>query len=218
VLKRRINADAGLEPTQVAGFDQFYDDNNGTKSWGAAMAADFMPMDRLRAGLSAGGRNLDVPLQQGDEVTFDKWHEREAAAYAHWTFDRYATAALRVRHTRHERTENSLGPEGFEHVKTTELPLSLKLFAPGGFWSSLIVTYVSQKGRFTDANFEPFDGSSHFTTVDLALGYRFPQRRGNATVECVNLFDKSFRFQDIGLQGTRYPSDRTCRVRLSVDL
>jgi hypothetical protein len=202
----------------VAGFDQFYDDNNGTKSWGAAVAADFRPMDPLRAGLSAGGRNLEVPLQLGDDVTFEKWREREAGAYAHWTINRSATAALRVRHTRYDRPPQAAAPEGFEHVETTEVPVSLKLFGPGRLWSSLVVTHVSQRGRFTNASFEPFDGSSSFTTVDLALGYRFPQRRGNASLECVNLFDKSFRFQDIGLEGTRYPSERTCRVRLSVDL
>ena len=217
VLKRRINADAGLEPTQVAGFDQFFDDNNGTKSWGSAVAADFRPLERLRAGLSVGGRNLEVPLQLGDEVTFDKWREREAGAYVHWTIDRSATAALRVRHTRYERPLGS-SPEGFEHVETTEVPFSLKLFGPGGFWSSLVVNHVSQRGRFIDANFEPFDGSSRFTTVDLALGYRFPQRRGNVSLECANLFDKSLRFQDIGLEGSRFVADRTCRLRLSVDL
>ena len=63
-----------------------------------------------------------------------------------------------------------------------------------------------------------FDASSHFTTVDLALGYRFPQRRGDISLECANLFDKSFRFQDIGLEGSRYVSERSCRLRLSVDL
>jgi len=217
VLKRRINADAGLEPTQIAGFDQFFDDNNGTKSWGSAVAADFRPAERLRTGLSVGGRNLEVPLQLGDEVTFDKWREREAGAYLHWTIDRSATAALRVRHTRYERPLGS-SPEGFEHVETTEVPLSLKLFGPGRFWSSLVVNYVSQRGRFIDASFEPFDGSSRFTTVDLALGYRFPQRRGDVSLECANLFDKSFRFQDIGLEGSRFVADRTCRLRLSVDL
>jgi tetratricopeptide (TPR) repeat protein len=219
VLKRRINADAALEPTQVAGFEQFFDDANGTKSWGSAVAADFRPLDALRTGVSISGRKLDVPTRQADDsILFDKWREREAGAYVHWTFDRVATLALRLRHTRYQRAPLATGDEGFEFVETTEAPVSLKLFGPDRFWSSLVVTHVRQHGRFTDPNLDLVDGSDRFQVIDLAIGYRLPQRRGDAALECSNLLGKSFHFQDIGLEGARFAPQRTCRFRVSLDL
>jgi tetratricopeptide (TPR) repeat protein len=219
VLKRRINSDAGLEPTQVAGFDQFFDDQNGTRSWGAALGADAKPFDAFRTGVELSGRNLEVPMPNPDEsISFEKWRERQASAYAHWTFGHTATLALRLRHTRYERTALATGDEGFETVTTTEAPLSLKVFLPRGFWSSLTVTHVQQRGRFIDPNFDLVDGSDRFNTVDVALGYRLPQRRGNLSAACSNLFGKSFRFQDIGLEGARFAPQRTCLLRLSLDL
>ena len=47
VLKRTLITDQTLEPTQVAGFNQFFDDLNSTKSWryGAAIDQKFSPSD-----------------------------------------------------------------------------------------------------------------------------------------------------------------------------
>ncbi len=217
-LKRRINSDAGLEPTHVAGFDQYFDDPNGTKSRGAAIAADFRTSETTRAGLSFSRRDTDIPLTNADlSIEFLPAREREASAYWHWTYSRQVVFAARVRHSRFERPENSQGAEGFALADTTQVPLSVKVFGPGGVWTSLVVTHVRQHGRFTDAALMLVDGSQRFTVADLAIGYRLAKRRGNASLECANLFNRSFRFQDIGLEGARFVPQRNCRVRLSLD-
>lgn len=219
VVKRKINADAGLEPTQVSGIDQYYDDGNGSKSSGGALAADFKPYDTMRAGASLSRRNVDVPLINGDEsIEFHRYREREAGAYVHWTLGKVATLGVRVRHTRYARTEDSVGDEGFSIVDTTQLPVSLNVFGPRGLWSSLVVTHVSQHGRFNDESFTLVDGSSRFRVVNAAVGYRFAQRRGIVSIECTNLLDKSFRFQDIGLEGSQFSPRRSLRLRLSLSL
>jgi tetratricopeptide (TPR) repeat protein len=219
VVKRKINADAGLEPTQVAGFDQYYDDNNGSKSSGGALAADFKPYATMRAGVSLSRRNVDVPLITGAEsVEFSGYREREGGAYVHWTLGKVATLGVRIRHSRYVRTEDSVGDEGFSIVDTTQVPVSLNVFGPRGLWSSLVVTHVNQHGRFNDENFNLVDGASRFRVVNAAVGYRFAQRRGIASIEAANLFDKSFRFQDIGLEGAQFSPRRTLRLRLSLNL
>ena len=40
VLKRTLVTDQTLEPTQVAGFNQFYDDVNGATSWRYGLGLD----------------------------------------------------------------------------------------------------------------------------------------------------------------------------------
>jgi tetratricopeptide (TPR) repeat protein len=218
-LKRRINADAALEPTQVAGFDQYFDDSNGTKAWGYGVAADTKVSDSMRIGARATRRNLGVPLTNEDgSVEFNRWHEFETAGYLHWTLGRVATLSVRPRHTRYVRTPDAVGAEGFESARTTELPVTLRVFAAAGWWSSLTLTRVDQSGRFPDASFNLIDASSRFHVVDAAIGLRFAQRRGNASAECANLFDRSFRFQDIGLEGARFAPRRTCRAKLSLDI
>lgn len=218
VLKRRINSDAGLEPTHVAGFDQYFDDINGTRSRGAAVAGDTRLSEEFRAGFALSGRNLVIPLTNFDQsIEFHDAKERLASAYLHWTVSRRVVASIRVRKSRFERPAEATGAEGFTLADTTEVPLSVKVFGPRGFWSSFEVTHVRQHGTFADASFTPVDGSQTFTIANLVLGYRLPERRGNASLECANLFDRSFRFQDVGLEDARFVPQRTCRLRLSLD-
>jgi tetratricopeptide (TPR) repeat protein len=216
-LKRRINEDAGLEPSNVVGFAQYFDDANGTKYWGAGAALDARLSNSTRIGLDAGGRNLKVPLTNVDQtIEFDPWRERAAGGYAHWLLGEHAALSARVRYSRFERLAESRGDEDFVNVKTTELPLSFRYFADNGIWGQLNVTHVRQRGQFNSAVQELFDASQNFTVVDAAVGYRLPSRWGNTSVECTNLFNQSFRFQDVGLDIPRYVPDRRCLFRLSL--
>ena len=82
---------------------------------------------------------------------------------------RVATLGIRIRHSRYVRTEESVGDEGFSIVDTPQMPVSLNVFGPRGLWSSLVVTYVNQHGRFNDENFALVDGASRFRVVSAAL-------------------------------------------------
>lgn len=218
-LKRRINADSGLEPTQVAGFDQYFDDVNGTKSQGGGLAVDSRLLPPLRVGASFSGRQTNAPLTNADgSISFVGGREHEAGAYAHWTFGRSATLSSRLRYSRYERPLSAIGDEAFALAETTELPVTLKVFGPAGLWTSLVVTPVHQRGRFRNGDGDVVPGSERFTVADLAIGYRLTQRRGNLSFECTNLFNRDLRFQDIGVDGARYAPHRNCLVRLSVEV
>ncbi len=217
VMKRRISSDAGLEPTHVAGLDQFFDDVNGTRSRGIALAADTRLFDDLQAGVALSGRSLREPLTNFDgSIEFDPGQERLVQAYLHGTVGGGLVWTLRVRHSRFERPPGTGGAEDFALADTTEVPFTLKFFGPGGFWSSIVVAEVHQRGSFANADFELADGRSRFTDTDLVLGYRLPHLRGNANLECTNLFNKAFRFQDVGPGPARYVPQRSCLLRLSL--
>jgi hypothetical protein len=217
-LKRKVNADSTLEPTQIAGFDQFYDDVNGTESHGVAVSADGRPLRALRVGVAASRRTTNSPFTNSDgSIGFNGGKEQEAGVYAHWTFGQSAVLSTRARYSRWDRPAATT-EEGFAVAETVELPITLKTFGPAGLWTSLVVTPVRQRGRFRQGPVDIVPGSSRFVVADLAVGYRFAQRRGNASFECANLFNRAFQYQDIGLEGARYAPQRTCLVRLSVEV
>ena len=62
VVKRTLITDQTLEPTQVAGFNQFFDDLNITKSWRYGIAADQKFTKDLFGGLEFSKRDLKIPL------------------------------------------------------------------------------------------------------------------------------------------------------------
>jgi tetratricopeptide (TPR) repeat protein len=219
VLKRRLNTNEGLEPTQVAGFNQFFDDLNAAKSWGTGIAADGRLLYGVRYGAEVVGRNVRVPLADLEQnADFFQWKERQASVYLHKSLSSQLSIIGRVRYSKYERPEQDFGDEAFTAVDTVEVPLSLRYFDRSGIWSYLNVTYVRQHGRFLSATSELLDGNDRFGVVDAAIGYRLPRRLGAVSLQCTNLLDRSFRFQDVGLEQPRYVSARQCSLQLSLSV
>ena len=61
-LKRTLITDQTLEPTQVAGFNQFFDDTNATEAWRYGGAIDQKFTKDLFGGVEFSKRDLKVPI------------------------------------------------------------------------------------------------------------------------------------------------------------
>jgi Tfp pilus assembly protein PilF len=61
-LKRTLITNQTLEPTQVAGFNQFFDDADGTEAWRYGVALDQKFSKNLYGGVEYSMRDLDVPF------------------------------------------------------------------------------------------------------------------------------------------------------------
>jgi len=91
-LKRTLVADQTVEPTQVAGFNQFFDDFNSTESWRYGIAADQKFSKDIYGGIEYSRRNLNVPTEVNSaspaaSVTVVQrlnWEERLGRAYLYW--------------------------------------------------------------------------------------------------------------------------------------
>jgi outer membrane receptor protein involved in Fe transport len=84
-------------------------------------------------------------------------------------------------------------------VETLSVPLAARYFDPSGFFAGVGVTFVDQQVvRSDDAKFflGLSDGGDEFSVVDLAIGWRFPERIGIASLTVNNLFDETFSYQD----------------------
>src|SRR5688500_926673 len=83
-LKRSLRTDQTIEPTQVAGFNQFFDDFNGTKTSRYGVGLDQKFSSHLYGGLEISRRELEVPIV-GTETSFIDWYETLYRIYLNWT-------------------------------------------------------------------------------------------------------------------------------------
>ena len=217
VLKRRINSDQGLEPTQVAGFPQYFDDPNGTESRRAGIAVDHRLFSSVLVGVEYSSRRLSVPLTNIDgSIEFDVWTETSERAYVDWIINHHATASFGLRHDIFRRPLENRGSEDFTSLDQYIAPVSLNIFGPGYLSSTLTASYYSQRGRFGDSSIIPFDGSSSAWITDFTVRYKLPRRAGNIAFEGRNIFNERVLFQSSGPTPPPIALARTLMVRATL--
>lgn len=210
VLKRRINSDQGLEPTQLAGINQFYDDPNGTVSEGGGLAADFALRADVQAGLQFTRRNLDAPFDLAGEVFFQQRTEKAASGYLYWLPTSRFSVSIEPRYQEFD------GGTLFDTMDLTEVPLSVRYFSPSGLWMGVSVTGVKQSGEF-DTPAGVVAGSDDFVLLDAIVAYRLPRRMGTISLQGNNLLDEQFQFQEIDQTVLpRYVPERQVLLRFSL--
>lgn len=192
-LRPALVAEQTLQPTQVAGFNQFYDDNFGTKSWLYGIGLDARLTPRLYAGVEATRRNLDeISFTDGDRRTEDV-HESAARGYLYWALHEEWALTGEVRYDVYEYDEGSFDKP--DEVRTFSTPIGVRYFNPNGLFAGAGVSWVSQDVQRSGGSSFP-DGDDSFYLVDAGVGYRFPHRRGLISVGVRNLLDRDFKYQD----------------------
>ena len=221
--------DQTIEPTQVAGFNQWFDDFRGTEAERVGVGLDARFTDRWYAGIEASWRDLTVPNQiqlpvDPPQFTFqdEEWSEELIAAYVHWTpFDRWA-AILQVNLDRFD-LDRRIPDDRFRpgKVDTLSVPLRVRYFSPVGPFAELGVTFVRQDVELADPSSFPTD-HDEFTLIDAAIGYRLPKRWGVLSLRVTNLFDEDFLYQDDNFRTfeeryARFIPERTVLARIVLD-
>ena len=217
-LKRTLITDQTLEPTQVAGFNQFFDDFNKTKAWRYGGAIDQKFSNELFGGVEFAKRDSEVPAtdQFGDEIRVD-WKEDLARTYLFWTPLRWL--ALRAEY-QYERVKRDLElTDGVKEMTTHRVPLGISFFHPLGISALLRSTYFNQDGSFESIKTGSIrSGRENFWTVDAAINYRLPKRYGFLTVGATNLFDKKFKYFDTDFKNPSIQPDRVIFVKATFSL
>jgi len=219
-LTRMGITEATIEPTQVAGFNQFYDDIEWTRAWQYGAALDQKFSRDLYGGIEYSQRDIDSPVL--DEVTTDqpivqqpRWKERLGRAYLYWTPHRWL--ALTGEYLYEKLDRNKLFGGGIEEVTTHRVPLGIGCFLPSGFTGRLRTTYVDQRGKFVLSPYLPsVSADDQFWVVDAAISYRLPKRYGMLTVGVNNLFNRSFKYQDTDPWNPRIQPDRFAYFRVTL--
>jgi len=207
VVKPGLVSNRTLEPTQVAGFNQLFDDVNGTKSRRYGVGLDWQVRSTLKSGVEFTQRTLDEPqfdfIAAGwvTEERKERWHR----LYLDWTLSDRLALHSELMYDRYSSESGLATQSGVvpEEAVTWSLPVALTYFDPSGFFAGAGVTYVDQsvqRDAFA-ASMAALDGfqisgDDDFVLVDVSIGYRFPKRRGMLSLVVKNLFDTEFQYQD----------------------
>jgi hypothetical protein len=222
-MKRTLVTDQTLEPTQVAGFNQFFDDFNATEAWVYGGAVDQKFSKSLFGGAEYFYRDMQVPylIQPVGSTSFvfqnADWTEHIGRLYLNWA--PHPMLALRGGYVYEKFERGDQYNAGIQDVKTQSLPIGISFFHPSGWSAGMNATYYDQEGVFQDKNGFSFDsGSDTFWVVDAAISYRLPKRYGFVSVGATNLFDEQFDYADTDVNNPRIQPGRNfyCKVTLAL--
>jgi tetratricopeptide (TPR) repeat protein len=207
-LKPALVSDQTIEPTAVAGFNQYYDSFNGAQLEQAGVGLDF----DLSADITIGGEAIwrwwDLPGGNSDAET----DETVYRAFANVLItDQLALAAELSHEVSHSELIND-----FEKWQATSAPITLSYFSDSGLFASGQVVFVD--GGIRDPG---VDRDDQFAVVNASAGIRLPDNRGIMSLEAQNLFDERFHFQNRTIRpdiaaAPRYAPELTVLGRLTL--
>ncbi|MBK6957251.1 MAG: TonB-dependent receptor [Nitrosomonas sp.] len=233
-VKSGLIAQQTIEPTQVAGFNQLYDDPIGPKSKRKGIGLDVQFSKDIYGGVEGSVRQLDMPFSGGFSET---QKEQLYSAYLYGQITTNWSFTNELQFEKFSRKEqhfvNGIEPN---NIQTLSIPVSLNYFNPNGIFLKLTGTYVRQDlerigdkltiDAFKKAGGYPRDfkieGLSSFFLLDASIGYRLPQRRGLISFEGRNLLDEDFYFRNSQFYASqpmppRYAPFRALFVQLTLN-
>ena len=220
-LRRNMISDQTTEPTQIAGFNQFFDDLILSDTWHYGAAVDHQFSSTLFGGTEISRREIEFPFldigENPDNRTaqFDEYDEDVVRTYIYWIPNNRLSTKAEFLYELFEKDQ--LGY--YSNLETYKLPLSISTFFPNGFSAHLTATFIHQEGDFGDPLYEPVVSSDDdFWTVDCALSYRLPNKLGKISIEAKNLFDEGFQYQDTDFLNPKLYPEQIVLLKLTLNL
>ncbi len=199
VTRRFIHAQT-IEPTLIAGFNQFFDDTEASAYWTYGLGIDQKFSENWYGGLEFFRRDIDEPwidtnLSGNFLPKTDDWREDTGSAYLYWVPAGWVTLGLDY-HYEHYSYDQYNGLREIRDLTTHRVIPQVRFFSKSGLSASLQASYIDQEGEF-GSNFTGYEkDSDQFWIFDLSLSYRLPRRYGIFKIEVKNLFDEQFQFVD----------------------
>ena len=193
-LNRDIVSNQTIEPTQVAGFQQFFEDIVLTDSKLYGIGLDHKFSAKTFSGLEFTRRKAKYPtFDTGtNSVVYHEEKYSRGRAYLDWTpLNRVAVSMdYYYEHIQFDPSINS-------KPTTQRVPLGIKYFHPSGFFVGLTASYIDQSGSYVNPVNRGTDPlSSKFWLIDATVGYRLPRQRGIFSVGIQNLTDRQFHMNE----------------------
>ncbi|MDD5034751.1 MAG: FecR domain-containing protein [Methylococcaceae bacterium] len=186
--KRFMLSGQTLEPTQVAGFNQLFDDHNETRSTRYGLGLDHRFDSTLTGGVELSERQLESPRAD----SYRHWRETQYRGYLLWIpHPRWSTT---VEYNREDFINLDLARlRGANDTWTQYIPVTLAYFDPSGFSARFKATHYRQEVADSDGN----QGYDYAEFLDLGLGYRLPQRFGIVEIQLQNLLNQKYRYEGL---------------------
>ncbi len=192
-FKRPLFTSQTLEPTQISGFNQFYDDIDATEITinGAALEHTFT--DKIHAGITASSRSLSVPTidTTNNSVTYDKQHEFNRHTYLYWILSN--TNIIAADYFYEKFTSKNPLPDT---LITHRFPISITSAISKNVSSKIVASYINQ-----DLDKSNNIQNARFWLTDLSASFRLPKRAGFVTLGGKNIFNKKFNYYNLEFTG-----------------
>jgi tetratricopeptide (TPR) repeat protein len=207
-----------IEPTQMAGFNQFFDDSDASQAWRQGLAIDRRLSEDLHAGVEVSHRSLSAPqisVADGSITTTeeDEWSGR---AFSYALLTDWLTLGAEYQHERFAGDPEGNNITLLARSTTNRLALESRAFSRFGVFGRARVNFVDQEARYQDAFQAVVSGSDRFWTLDSSIGYRLPHQRGVIAVELRNALDTAFSFQDLTPEEPTLSPKRLVTLRVTL--
>ncbi|MDO8845824.1 FecR domain-containing protein [Methylicorpusculum sp.] len=196
-LTRPLASNQTIEPTQVAGFNQFFDSNNGTTAWQGGFGLDYTLLSSFFLGGEVTWRDGNQTVINNNQVEDQSRNEASHLAYFYWTPVEWMALRSEYRFEKLSR-DYIVGqgdPTNPRSIETQQVPLSLNLFHDSGFFTRLSWTHVYQRIAEVAEPAGTIKNNENFWTFDAVVGYRLPKKIGLISFEVRNVLDNDFNFQ-----------------------
>jgi len=221
-LKRPLVANQTIEPTQIAGFNQFFDNNNGTKAWQYGFGLDYNPFKNVFVGSEVSLRDIRTPKSENNTTKFRKREELSHSVYFYLTPLSWValSSEYQFEKYRREHSINQVDPTSPKSVTTHQIPVNFNFYFLNNFFSNFSGTYVSQEVKYVNNNNGIDKNNNSFWVFDTSLGFKLPKKIGSLSIEVNNLFDNKFKynstFDSSGPQISGYIPEREIFFKLNI--
>lgn len=216
-LKRALLSNQTLEPTSIAGFNQFFDDPEASRAKVSALGVDAaLPRLSLYGGVEVMKRDMDsfaFDFDTGGVAEFGS-EEISAAAYLNWTPNKAWSIGIEYEYEEVDASPEAFGAERIVDVHTNRVSANIRYFHPSGLRLALSPAWVRQDGNFVSNFCDEFgcpvyQGDDSFWVMDASVTYKLPKRRGSLSLSIKNAFNESYRYQHSDPSETRFTPERT---------
>ncbi|MBT3027578.1 MAG: TonB-dependent receptor [Candidatus Thiodiazotropha sp. (ex Ctena orbiculata)] len=199
---RRYDDDATLEPSQVSGFNQIYNDFSSdvvidSNRYGLAIDHEINSM--LYTGASVLHADLESSVITPTEQKTLDTEQQVAEAYVYYIPNNKINFKIELDYEDYQGQREAFAPNVLS-LKTYRLPVGFKYRPFKDLTFELLATYYNQKGEYQilDEFFMPIEveGNDDFWLFDGSLTYDLPKRMGKFSLGVKNLFDTSFNYED----------------------
>ena len=201
-LKRNINGNRTLSPTNIVGFNQLYDEGNSVVSDNIGVRVNWNTAD-FNWSANVLKRNLEVPYQ--DQILMRTQIADWEETYIDLSLAKFVTPSLSASfHPLFEQYDYD--PDFFynaeiEQIRNISIPLSLSWF-PSQVWQiSLTGKYFYQtvEGTVLDDFFNPVstEKTEEFITIDTSALFRLPHRIGELEFGAANILNEKINYEEV---------------------
>ena len=199
-LKRPLINNQTLEPSNIVGFVQVYDEPQGADSQNYAIAFDYSKTTSLLMGTEFTKRNLLVPLLSNGKQIDEGQNERIGRFFVSWLPTKNFSLNMSYEYLDQERElTNSITLNVPYELTTQKIPLSLKFFSNYGFTYAMTASYFNQEileYKSVSGQTIKNSDSDSFTIVDAEINYKLPKRAGKISLIINNAFNQDFKYED----------------------